>query len=372
MTSRSEAAGRRPRALVLTPDYPPAHGGIQRLVHNVVRHWTRLEVRVVTPWTAGADGFDRGESIDVRRSRALPGQQPKIAWLNGAAVVAERGFRPDVVLSAHIVTSPAAWCLKCLQRAPFVQYLHGNELVARPHLTRFAVRNAAATVVVSRHTEELLRNTGASEATVHQIPPGTGTNVPHGPGKSERPTIVTVSRLDQHYKGHDVMLDALVRVREHIPEVMWIVIGDGGLRAEYERTARDRGLAQNVSFLGSVSDGERDDWLGRAHLFAMPSRLPPDAGGEGFGIVFLEAAAHGLPVVAGNVAGARDAVIDGETGVLVDPGDEAAVADAICGLILDTSRAETLGKQGAVRAKNFDWSVISRRVEDLLLSLVEV
>jgi phosphatidyl-myo-inositol dimannoside synthase len=369
MTNVSNA-GERPRALVLTPDYPPAHGGIQRLVHNVVRHWSRLDVRVVTPGAAGAHDFDRDQSIDVHRTKGLLAQQPKVAWLNLAGIVAGRAFRPDVVLSAHIVTSPSSWGLKRLRKVPFAQYLHGNELVARPHLTRFAVRNAAATVVVSRHTEELLRNTGATESTVHLIPPGTDATVSEVIRKNEQPTIVTVSRLDQRYKGHDVMVEALDRVRQRIPEVMWIVIGDGELRADYEAMTRDRGLEQNVSFLGSVSDAERDAWLGRAHVFAMPSRLPADAGGEGFGIVFLEAAAHGLPVVAGNVAGARDAIVDGETGVLVDPSDEAAVADAISDLLLDPARADSLGRRGAARAREFDWPLVSRRVEDLLLDLV--
>lgn len=366
----SSGADERPRALVFTPDYPPAHGGIQRLVHNLVRHWDRLEVKVVACSVPGASDFDRGEPIDVHRTWALPGQQPKIAWLNAAGLVAARGFHPDVVLNAHIVTSPAAWGLKRIRRAPFVQYLHGNELVARPHLTRFAVHNAAGTVVVSRHTEELLRDTGATTSTLHIIPPGTDANVSVGTQKCERPTIVTVSRLDQRYKGHDVMIEALDNVRQRIPDVQWIVIGDGELRAEYERTTRDRGLEQAVSFLGSVSDSERDEWLGKAHVFAMPSRLPPDAGGEGFGIAFLEAAAHGLPVVAGDVAGARDAVVDGETGLLVDPADRAAVADAISELLLDRTRAERLGSHGAARAKEFDWPLVSRRVEDLLLSLV--
>jgi phosphatidylinositol alpha-1,6-mannosyltransferase len=97
--------------------------------------------------------------------------------------------------------------------------------------------------------------------------------------------------------------------------------------------------------------------------------MPPDAGGEGFGIVFLEAAAHGLPVVAGAVAGAQDAVVDGETGILVDPTDESAVAAAISELLGDTVRAESLGRRGADRAKDFAWPVVSRRVEDLLLDL---
>jgi glycosyltransferase involved in cell wall biosynthesis len=101
----------------------------------------------------------------------------------------------------------------------------------------------------------------------------------------------------------------------------------------------------------------------------MPSRLPPDGGGEGFGIVYLEAGLHALPVVAGNVAGALDAVVDGETGLLVDPTDHVAVADAISSLILDPELAERLGRAGERRAREHSWPVIARRVEDLLLEV---
>jgi phosphatidylinositol alpha-1,6-mannosyltransferase len=125
-----------------------------------------------------------------------------------------------------------------------------------------------------------------------------------------------------------------------------------------------------VRFLGAVSDAERDHWLRSAHVFAMPSRLPAGGfAGEGFGIVYLEANAHLMPVVAGNVAGALDAVVDGETGVLVDPADHIAVARGASRLLGDPEWAAKLGRIGAERAQGFAWPVISRKVEDLLLEV---
>ncbi len=122
--------------------------------------------------------------------------------------------------------------------------------------------------------------------------------------------------------------------------------------------------------MGAVSEGERDAALDRAHVFAMPSRLPPGGvGGEGFGIVYLEAAAHGLPCVAGNVGGATDAVVDGETGLLVDPEDHRAVAGALVDLLLDPPRAGALGDAAATRARLFAWPVVGRRLEDLIFEL---
>jgi phosphatidylinositol alpha-1,6-mannosyltransferase len=149
--------------------------------------------------------------------------------------------------------------------------------------------------------------------------------------------------------------------------VEWVVIGDGPLRLELERLARDEGVGDVARFLGQVPDEQRDEWLRRTDLLAMPSRLPGgELAGEGFGIVYLEAGAHGKPVVAGNVAGARDAVIDGETGLLVDPTDERAVADAITRLLLDRELARRLGEGGARRARELTWPRIAQRVEAVL------
>jgi phosphatidylinositol alpha-1,6-mannosyltransferase len=103
----------------------------------------------------------------------------------------------------------------------------------------------------------------------------------------------------------------------------------------------------------------------------MPSRLPAQGGGEGFGIVSLEAGARGLPVVAGNVGGALDAVIHGETGVLVDPTDPTAVARAAVELLRSPERAARMGRNAAARAKRFAWPVIARQVEDLVIAVAD-
>ena len=114
-------------------------------------------------------------------------------------------------------------------------------------------------------------------------------------GATGPPTLLTVARLEDEYKGHDVVLRALTAIRERVPDVTWVVVGEGSLRPRLEGLAAKYGVEEQVRFLGDLSDEERDRWYRSAHVFVMPSRLPPDGGGEGFGIVYLEAAAHGLP-----------------------------------------------------------------------------
>ncbi len=371
--SRPRSSG--PRVLVLTPDFPPAPGGVQLLVERIVRHAGRLDARVLTVDGPGAGAFDAASGLDVRRVRAgARHHRLAVGALNAAAVAEAMRFRPAALLSAHIVTAPAATAIGAVLHVPFVQYLHAREVGARPALAAFALRRAAAAIAVSRYTRELALATGCEPGRLHLIHPGVDLVEDAGSARrsAARPTVVTVARLSERYKGHDVMLRALPLIRARVPEVEWVVVGDGPLRPGLERAAADRGLEGSVLFVGKVSDAERDRRLGAAHVFTMPSRLPAGgSAGEGFGIVYLEAGAYGLPVVAGDVGGALDAVVPDETGVLVDPTDHVALAGAIASLLLDPARARALGAAGARRAREFAWPTVAGRVEDVLLDLVD-
>jgi phosphatidyl-myo-inositol dimannoside synthase len=355
------------RALVLTPDFPPGRGGIQTLVQRVVGGWRALDALVVTAGPAVGDNETCGVAR-VRRVEAFAalGHRAAMLGLNGAGFLAGLRARPRVVLSLHVVVGPAAWAVSRVLSVPFVQYVHAREVVHRPRLARFVLRRAAAVIVVSRYAQSLALDCGAEPGRIRLIPPGVDPPASRSGRRNGRPTVLTIARLEHEYKGHDVTLRAIARVRERVPDVLWVAIGDGPLRARYEDAAQALGLGESVRFLGSVDDSERDAWLDRAHAFAMPSRVPPEGGGEGFGIVYLEAAAHGLPAIAGNAGGALDAVVDGQTGLLVDPRDEQAVADAIAGLLLDPEHAQELGLAAAARAHQFTWARAAGAVEDLL------
>lgn len=360
------------RVLVLTPDFPPAAGGIQVLVERVLQNFRRVTSRVLTVDGPGAGAYDGRRELDVRRVRSRGGHRAAVGALNAAAVAQAFDFRPDVVLSAHIVTAPGAAAIRAAMRVPVVLYLHAEELGAHPRLAAFALRQADAAIAVSRYTQELALAAGAEPARLHLIPPGVDIPREHAAdGRCSRPTLLTVARVAERYKGHDVVLRALPLIRARVPDVEWAIVGDGPLRAGLQRAACDQGLQEAVRFLGRVSDAERDRWLGRAHVFTMPSRVPAGGfAGEGFGIVYLEASAHGLPVVAGSEGGALDAVVHGVTGVLVDPTNHIAVADAIADMLLDPEGARRIGAAGARRAHDFAWPVIAARVEELVLGLI--
>lgn len=359
----------RPRLLIITPDFPPAHGGIQVMAHRLAQGMGGFDTSTVTLSSPDAARFDARAQLAVRRVGAHGAPHAaRVALLNLAALAEAASFRPEATLSLHIVGSPAAVAIRAALGAPFVQYYHAKEIPARRRLAAFAADRADAVITVSGYCEQLIADTGAHPRQVRQIPGGVDLPTEAAPVQSERPTVVTVARLEDRYKGHDVMLEALARVRERVVDVQWVVVGDGPLRGELEARAGRLGLDGAVRFLGAVPDAERDLWLRRAALLAMPSRLPDDGrAGEGFGIVFMEAAVHGKPVVAGNVGGALSSVKDGETGLLVDPRDPAAVAEAIVRLLLDRELAGRLGAAGAARARELSWPAQAARVERVLL-----
>jgi phosphatidylinositol alpha-1,6-mannosyltransferase len=355
----------------VTPDFPPAFGGIQRMMFRLTEQFDRIETRVIALGGPDASAFDRTHALDVARVRhpAGLGQSCAIGLLNAAAISTALRFRPSVVLSAHINVAPAALAIKRLLRTPYVQYLHGRELVIRPRLTAAGLHGAAAVIAVSSYTERLALANGAEPNRVHRIPPGVDFPVRSRLGRAQSPTVVTIARLEQRYKGQDVLIRAFPLVCSRIPGARLVVVGEGPMRPVYESLVQSLGLGGSVEFVGALDDAARDRVLDQAHVFVMTSRLPLDGGGEGFGIVYLEAAVHSLPAIAGDVAGAVDAVVHGETGLLVDPTDHVAVADSITELLASPETAERLGRAAAERAQEFVWPRIARRVEDLLLAV---
>jgi phosphatidylinositol alpha-1,6-mannosyltransferase len=385
--SRRPGAPAKPRLLILSPDFPPDHGGVQTLVYELaMRLQGAFDVRVVTlvsdrsvsrqhePIGTGTPHeLDGVSELAIERVGARASSHAaRILALNAAALRHAVRRRPDLTLSAHVIVSPAAFAIRRMLGARTVQYFYASEMFGKPRLAAFAAARADLAIAISSYTAALVVAAGAQPQRLRVIPPGIA--LPPAPApprdsarlRAQRPTILTVAQLLYRYKGHDVLIRALAGIRARVPDVEWVVIGDGPLRPRLEALASSLGLDGAVRFLGDVSAELRDEWLRRADLMAMPSRLP----GEGFGIALLEGGAHGMPVLAGNVGGPLDAVVDGESGLLVDPTDVDAVAAGVTRLLLDRDLARRLGENGAERARAFAWPAIADRVEAAMLETV--
>jgi glycosyltransferase involved in cell wall biosynthesis len=220
-------------------------------------------------------------------------------------------------------------------------------------------RRAPRVVTTSRYSRARLCDAyRLAPAAVAVVPEGIDLALWRGPGPrpaDPRPTILSVARQYPR-KNTRTLLAALPAVRRAVPDVALRVVGDGPELPALRRLAGHLGLSDCVTFLGALPDGARvREEYARARLFCLPSLQ------EGFGIVYLEAMAAGLPVVAGNAAAVAETVADGEAGLLVPPRDPGALARALVALLTDAALGRRMGAAGRKRAQGYAWPTVARR-----------
>lgn len=372
--SETESSVRK-RILLLSPAFPPSAGGIERTAAELARGLQEYEIEVVSGRPPSAVGMRPPSRVRVHWAANDPpyGRRATLALMRLAIRTGVR-FRPDLVLALHIRTMPAARAIARLCGARILLVIHAREVPSQPALARAAVRWADAVVAVSEFSRSLALSAGADPGRLQIIHPGV--TLPADPpqqlgSRPDPPKIVTVARMSEAHKGHDVALAAMERLRARCPEAEWTMIGDGPLRAELQRQTRLMGLEPCVHFPGTVDDEQLGRMLNAAHIFCLLSREPPGlAAGEGFGIVFVEAGAHGLPVVAGRIPGVVDAVHDGVTGQLVDPTNPDQVAAALHGMLRDRRHAQLLADGGRRRADDLSWPSVVEHYRSLIGSML--
>jgi phosphatidylinositol alpha-1,6-mannosyltransferase len=186
-------------------------------------------------------------------------------------------------------------------------------------------------------------------------------------GLSDRPVVVVVSRLMPR-KGQDTLIRALPRIQRRVPDAALLIVGGGPYRAHLQTLVEQTGVTDSVVITGGVPWEDLPAHYAAGDVFAMPCRTRNRGWDvEGLGIVYLEAGAIGLPVIAGDSGGAPDAVLDGETGFVVDGRDLAQVAERISAVLTDPALAAGLGRRGRLWVEQqWSWPIVSRRLTDLL------
>ena len=333
------------RTLVVTNDFPPRAGGIQSFVLGLLERQPTGSVVVYAPAWEGAADFDAALPFPVVRHRtSLMVPEPTV--LRRAREIAH-AEGCDAVLSG--AAAPLGLLSDALRRSGverFVGLTHGHEAgwaqlpVARTLLRRIGAetdvltylgeytRSRIAAVLDPRDAEAMVRLTpGVDHASFHPDVDGAAVRERHGLG--DRPVVVCVSRLMAR-KGQDTLIEALPAIRRRVPDVALLVVGDGPYRPDLERLVDEHGMRPHVSFAGSVPWTDLPAHYAAGDVFAMPCRTRRRGlDVEGLGIVYLEAAATGLPVVAGDSGGAPDAVRDGDTGFVVAGGSAPQVAQRV-------------------------------------------
>lgn len=383
--------------LILTEDSKPALGGIAEYLHQlaigVAEH---VPVRVLTS-VPGADEVSADADVRYTHVPWFRTQFPMRgdAWwpvrkLNTARWLAGRERRARRILAEALreptslvllgrlspVTHP--WCAACRRLGmPYEVVAHGLELVepASPIWRRQRVRDlrgAARVMAVSRATRAIVRELGVAEERITMLTPGVdpATCVAPHPAESLR-TLAALGLGGRRFvfsvcyltyrKGIDLAIEAFARIAARHPDTDYVVAGRGPEQERLEALARRLGVGDRVRFVGAVTDDVKRSLFARCECFVMPTRVVP-GDIEGFGIVFLEAALFGKPAVGGDNGGVPDAVVHGETGLLVDttPGS-APVAAAVERLLSDRDLARRLGQQGRARVlRDFQWRHVIR------------
>jgi phosphatidyl-myo-inositol dimannoside synthase len=361
------------RVLLLTWDFPPARGGIQIWMYELARRLPQADVTVLAPAVAGSRAFDQGSGVRVRRVGGA-GLGP-VLWLwrlSLAALCACVIRRPDVVVCGHVVVAPAALVARALLGVPCAIFAYAYEIrrERRRSVVGRLLRSADAVLAISEFTRARVIEHRVAPDRIHVLHPGVD---PERFTPDTRrndgipPTLLSVARLTELYKGHDTAIRALPLIKAKCGDVRYVIAGDGPLRDYLTRVAESVGVEENVVFLGDVADEALSDLYRSSDVVVLVSRESPSEGGaEGFGIVCLEAAACGKPVVAGRSGGLVDAVADGETGILVDPLDIGAAAEAIVSVLEDRALARRLGEAGRRRVlERFTWDAMAAEARKL-------
>jgi phosphatidylinositol alpha-1,6-mannosyltransferase len=378
------------KTLIVTNDFPPRPGGIQAFLHNMALRLDpeRLVVYAST-WKRSREGaeataaFDAEQPFTVVRDRTTMLLPTPAVTRRAAGLLREHGCT-SVWFGAAAPLGLMAPALRRAGAERLVATTHGHEAGwARLPASRQLLRRIGDSVDTVTYLGEYTRSriapalSPAAAGRMTQLPPGVdektfhpgsgGAEVRARLGLSDRPVVVCVSRLVPR-KGQDTLILALPRVLAAHPDAVLLIVGGGPYERDLRRLARETGVAGSVRFTGSVPWEQLPAHYGAGDVFAMPCRTR--RGGldvEGLGIVYLEASATGLPVLAGDSGGAPDAVLDGETGWVVRGGAPAEAAERINALLADEELRRRMGERGRrwVEEK-WRWDLLAERLRALL------
>jgi phosphatidylinositol alpha-1,6-mannosyltransferase len=357
-------------AVLVTNDFPPHHGGIQRCMSRIAEELARSDgqVIVVAPAGGASSAYDDAARFRVLRYPAferITSLLTMTLWLLSARLTARNTY---TVASMWFPGGLAACLLPRAIRGRLGILAHGTEIAPgrgglRRHAMRYVFRQADAIFANSRFTSDLLQRAGVGTA-VHIVHLGID-DAQLAPARAAQPTILSVGRLIRR-KGFDTVIEALPAVAARFPDVRYEIVGAGPQQAELQALAERLGVARHVVFLGAVDDADMYRAYERAWIFALPVRAVGDDI-EGFGLVYLEAALAELPAIGGRGSGAEDAIVDGETGLLVDGTSVAEATDALLALLSDRDRAAAMGARGRRRALDeFTWRKTATEIAQLM------
>jgi len=375
------------KILLVTNDLGPRAGGIESFVLSLVERVPKGCLIIYTSTQKGSAPFDAQllerfgavvirdrakillptPRVNHRAVKILKQYQIKTVWFGAAA--------PLALMAKQLRTSGAT---------NIVALSHGHEIwwakiPILKQLLRKIIKDVDHLGYLGQFTKgEIVKASNQIDKFV-QIAPGIDTD--HFMPKSARADLIKKYRLEDrrvivsvgrlvHRKGQDKLIESLPKILQSFPNAVLLLVGEGPIKQMLKNTAKQLGATNQVIFAGRVQHIDLPDYICLGEVFAMPVRSRfAGLEVEGLGIVYLEASACGLPVIVGNSGGATDAVIDGVTGLLVNGSDTDQIADAVCKLLTDQSRAKAMGLAGRGWViENWQINTWSEKFNKLLLA----
>ena len=367
--------------LLITNDYPPKLGGIQIYLWELWRRLPADRVSVYTRDYPGAQEFDAGEDYRIFRETRFPLLPTPAVRRRAEEIIAE--VKPQLVLIDPAL--PLGVIGRKLS-VPYGLVLHGAEATIPTQLPGLrsamnrVVGGAELVISASQWASDMVSPAKAASRTpFHYIPPGVDTARFHPHSEAQKSAarrrfglgedalvLLSVSRLVPR-KGMDNLIKAAAGLQRDHPNLELVIAGGGRDLSRLQAVAKRTGAS--VKFLGRVADEDLPSLYGSADIFAMLCR--ERWGGleqEGFGVVFLEAAASGIPQIAGDSGGAAEAVAHGETGFVVPAHRQNAyMADALRDLVESPALRQQMGSQARLRAeREFSYDLLAKRLQKVL------
>jgi len=375
------------KILVITNDFGPRTGGIETFVIGLLERIKGQEVIVFTSAQGDTSEYDQkwlkefGIQVIRDRSKIL---LPSMRVTKKAKEIVRLHNIEVIVFGAAAPLALMAPALRKSGVKKVIALTHGHEVWwAKIFPFNFALKRIGSGVDHLTYLGEFTRNAIAQSLTkksadaMVKIAPGIDTAhfIPQPDSMHKRITlglenkkiIISVGRL-VHRKGQDKLIEAMPQILQKVPNAHLLLVGEGPYRSHLEKLANKLSMNHNITFAGRILYNNLPSYLSAADLFAMPSRARFfGLEVEGLGIVYLEASACGIPVVAGNSGGAPDAVIEGVTGLCVDGTDINQIANAVIDICGDAKRASNMGAAGRNWiVDQWRWEIWSKEFNSLL------
>jgi len=378
------------KILFVSADFPPMDGGIAIFDYHICKELVARghKLIVIAKWFQGCKDFDNKQDFVIFR---LKGKiRPTSLESIYKILITILKKKIELIFFGHFGSTHwlGGVLAKKIFKVPYIIFVHGNEFNAYLHkltkadrwASKIVLKNTTQIITNSRATKKVIENNGFPSKRIHIVYPGADPEIFNANNQNieimkkyeleGKKVLLSVSRL-AWIKNHVNVLNALPKVIKHFPNLIYLIVGKGEEEKNIRIVINELGLQSYVKLIGYIEPPHVGPYYCTCDVFIMPSKSG-NTYYESFGIAYAEANACGKPVIAGKSGGIEEAVIDGVTGLLVDPENIEEIAQTIIRLLTDREYARKLGENGRRRVENeLNWKTTGKKIEEVLVKLLK-